>query len=87
MPDGGKLTISAVVQNDRIAIEVQDTGGGIPPENMSKLFEPLFTTKAKGIGLGLTICKNLVEANGGRIEVQSEPGHGSTFTIFLPFGA
>jgi signal transduction histidine kinase len=57
---------------------------GIPLENMQKLFEPLFTTKIKGIGFGLAISQKLAEANGGRIEVQSEPGNGSTFTLVLP---
>ncbi len=67
-----------------LMIAVTDTGVGIPPENMSKLFEPLFTTKAKGIGLGLAVCKKLVEANEGCIEVHSEPGVGSSFTVCLP---
>jgi len=69
---------------DFIAISVADTGAGIMPENMKKLFQPLFTTKAKGIGLGLVVCKNLVEANNGRIEVASEPGKGTSFTVLLP---
>ena len=80
----GKLIISAAAQSDMISIAVQDTGMGIPPENMKKLFEPLFTTKTKGIGLGLAVSWKLAEANGGRIEVQSEPGKGSTFTLVLP---
>jgi PAS domain S-box-containing protein len=84
MKDGGHLTISAVPQNDFIAIAVKDTGVGIPPGNMSKLFEPLFTTKTKGIGLGLAVSKKLIEANGGRIDVGSEAGKGSTFTFWLP---
>ena len=67
-----------------IAIAVQDTGVGIPPENMGKLFEPLFTTKTKGIGLGLAVSQKLTEANGGHIEAQSQPGKGSTFTVYLP---
>ena len=67
-----------------LAIAVKDTGTGITPENMQKLFEPLFSTKPKGIGLGLAISKKLAEANGGRIEVASEVGQGSTFTLFLP---
>ena len=67
-----------------VAISVTDTGEGIAHENMKKLFQPLFTTKAKGIGLGLVVCRNLVEANGGRIEVESKPGKGTTFTVLLP---
>ncbi len=82
--DVGKLIISAAAQSDMISIAVQDTGMGIPPGNMKKLFEPLFTTKTKGIGLGLAVSWKLAEANGGRIEVQGEPGKGSTFTLVLP---
>jgi signal transduction histidine kinase len=67
-----------------IEISVADTGEGISGENMKKLFQPLFTTKANGIGLGLVVCKNLVEANRGRIEVESEPGNGTVFTLLLP---
>jgi len=80
----GRLTISAFSLGDMIKIDVQDMGMGIPPENMKKLFEPLFTTKTKGIGLGLAVSRKLTEANGGRIEVQSEPGKGSTFSVYLP---
>ena len=69
-----------------VEITVSDTGEGISPENMEKLFQPLFTTKTKGIGLGLTMCKNLTEANGGRIEVKSELGRGATFILALPLG-
>jgi signal transduction histidine kinase len=73
-----------------ILIAVKDNGVGIPPENMGKIFEPLFTTKAKGIGLGLAVSQKLVEANGGRIEVESasspqgEAGKGSMFKVYLP---
>jgi PAS domain S-box-containing protein len=88
MPEGGKLVISAKLSvvdgQPLVAIAVKDTGVGIPPENMKKLFEPLFTTKAKGIGLGLAVSRKLAEANGGRIEVESESGKGSTFTLVLP---
>jgi signal transduction histidine kinase len=65
-------------------IAIQDTGIGIPEEQMSKLFQPLFTTKAKGQGLGLTVCKRLVEANDGQITFTSTLGVGSTFTVTLP---
>lgn len=84
MPMGGNMVLSAHAHGDMIALAVQDTGIGIPPDHLKKLFEPLFTTKTKGIGLGLAVSQKLAEANGGRIEVQSEPGKGSTFTLFLP---
>ncbi len=88
MPEGGRLSVISdqysVSSEQWVRIAVKDTGVGIPPENMGKLFEPLFTTKAKGIGLGLAVSKKLVEANGGRIEVQSEPGQGAAFTVILP---
>ncbi len=80
---GGSGPSSAVVGH-YVAISVRDTGVGIPPEHMTKLFEPLFSTKIKGIGLGLAVSKKLIEANEGWIEVSSEVGHGSTFTIYLP---
>ena len=72
---------------DFIAISVTDTGEGISPEHMTKLFQPLFTTKAKGIGLGLVVCRSLVETNGGGIEVESEQGKGTCFTVQLPVHA
>ncbi len=88
MKDGGQLSvISDQVSMDGVPlvrIAVKDTGVGIPPENMARLFEPLFTTKHNGIGLGLAVSRRLAEANGGRIEVESEPGRGSTFTLVLP---
>jgi PAS domain S-box-containing protein len=84
MPKGGDLTISAKAKKKRVHLSVADTGVGVPPENIEKLFEPLFTTKARGIGLGLAVSKTLVEANGGRMEVESEEGKGSTFTVMLP---
>lgn len=84
MTNGGELTLSARPHDDMIAIAVRDTGSGIPPDHMKRLFEPLFTTKTTGIGLGLAVSQKLARANGGRIEVQSEAGKGSTFTLFLP---
>ena len=79
-----QLTISAGTAADEVWVAIKDTGCGISPENMKKLFEPLFTTKPKGIGLGLVVSKQLIEANGGRIEVHSEENRGSTFTLYLP---
>jgi signal transduction histidine kinase len=77
---------SEVPSPEWMAISFTDTGAGIPQENQWRLFEPLFTTKAKGIGLGLALTRTLVEGHGGRIEVQSEVGKGSTFTVKLPIG-
>jgi signal transduction histidine kinase len=84
-PDSGDHTGSPLQEwADFIEISVTDTGEGISPENMNKLFQPLFTTKTRGIGLGLTVVKNLTEANGGKIEVKSEVHRGITFTVILP---
>lgn len=84
MHKGGKLTMNAWTEKGQVHLSIIDTGCGITKENMEKLFEPLFTTKARGIGLGLVVSKGLVEANGGSIEVESEEGKGSTFTVILP---
>jgi PAS domain S-box-containing protein len=81
---GGKLTLSAKRKGLMAAIAITDTGTGITTENIKKIFEPLFTTKIKGIGMGLALSKKIIEANDGRIEVQSESGKGSTFTVYLP---
>lgn len=77
---------NCVLEGDSVEISLKDTGQGISPENTKKLFQPLFTTKAKGIGLGLTVCKRLTEANGGRIAFESELGRGTAFTVNLPAG-
>ena len=85
MPDGGRLVIESQVANPRsISVSIADTGAGISKENLDKLFEPLFTTKVGGIGLGMAIVKMLVEAHSGSIEFRSEEGKGSTFTVRLP---
>jgi signal transduction histidine kinase len=90
MPEGGQLVVKTsevsenLPQSEWVAISFADTGVGIPEENLGKLFEPLFTTKTKGIGLGLAITRTLVEGHGGTIKVQSEVEKGSTFTVRLP---
>jgi two-component system sensor histidine kinase/response regulator len=90
MPEGGQLVVKTLKVSEKlpksewVAISFTDTGVGIPEESLGKLFEPLFTTKAKGIGLGMAVTKTLVEGHGGSIEVQSELGKGSTFTVRLP---
>jgi len=84
MPNGGELAISTSLHNGLASIAFQDTGVGIQKVNMEKLFTPFFTTKAQGMGMGLAICKKFVEGHGGCIEVESEVGKGTTFTVKLP---
>ncbi len=84
MPKGGNLTIQALKQKDSALISVKDTGTGIPEEVKPRLFQPLQTTKSKGQGLGLAVCKRLVEAHSGTISFESQTGKGTTFTIKLP---
>ncbi len=80
----GELGIDVGSDDNFAWIRFKDSGCGISEENMKKIFEPLFTTKPKGIGLGLAISKRLVEQNGGKIEVASQVGEGATFTVKLP---
>jgi two-component system sporulation sensor kinase C len=84
MPNGGGLTVRGSVESDMALISVQDTGVGISKENFHKLFTPLFTTKSKGQGLGLSVCKRLIEIHNGSIDVESKVGVGSTFTVKIP---
>jgi signal transduction histidine kinase len=81
---GGELAIETGEDGDCVWVKFRDSGCGIAAENLEKIFEPLFTTKPKGIGLGLAISKRLVEENGGKIEVVSQAGQGATFTVKLP---
>ena len=84
MPNGGTLTISAVTRHDELQISISDTGIGIPEELLAKIFEPYFTTKESGTGLGLTITFKIIKEHNGEITVESKPSKGSTFTIHLP---
>jgi len=84
MPNGGELTISSRKTNDDIEIVILDTGTGMTDETMQKLFTPPFTTKPKGVGLGLAISKRIVEAHGGSITVETALGKGSSFTVRFP---
>jgi PAS domain S-box-containing protein len=81
---GGTLTVSTKQAEGFIEITFKDTGTGIPKEHVEKLFTPFFTTKAKGIGMGLAICQKFVKSHGGSIKVESEAGKGSTFKVRLP---
>jgi signal transduction histidine kinase len=85
MPDGGTLTISSIRNEGNVLIKIADTGIGIPEENQEKIFSSFFTTKGdNGTGLGLSVCKNIIEGHGGQILLNSAPKEGTTFTILLP---
>jgi len=84
MPTGGRLEIRSEKKGKWLCVVFRDTGEGIPKENLSKLGSPLFTTKAKGVGMGLAICRRLVEAHGGSVSIESEPGAGTCVTVTLP---
>lgn len=87
MPEGGSLTIRIKESGEKAEISFTDTGTGMPKEVVERLWRPLETTKAKGIGMGLAICKRIVDAHAGSVSVESEVGEGSTFTIALPIKA
>jgi signal transduction histidine kinase len=87
MPNGGKLTIDAFKENNTALISIQDTGVGIPEEAKPNLFKPLFTTKAKGQGLGLAVVKRLIEILNGKITFESQEGKGTKFIVELPLEA
>lgn len=84
--DKGEITITTGQQDDTVFVAIADTGSGIAPEDMKRIFDPFFTTKpvGQGTGLGLSLAYGIVQKHSGRIEVQSEPGKGTTFTIRLP---
>lgn len=85
MQDGGTLTImSAHPSSDWMSISFTDTGSGISAEHMNRLFEPLFTTKTRGIGLGMVVSRTIIEAHGGSVDVRSEEGKGTVVTVNLP---
>jgi len=86
MPRGGQLEIKSERVNNSLKITLRDTGEGISKENMSKLGTPLFTTKAKGVGMGLAICKRLIETHGGSISVDSKEKVGTCVTVTVPIG-
>ena len=86
MPSGGTVTLGATYDTDNGAFRLTfaDQGTGIQPEALDKIFQPYFTTKEAGIGLGLAITERIIREHGGTIEVSSDPGHGTTFTVILP---
>jgi len=86
MGAGGKLTVASrsAGAEDGVEVAIGDTGPGIPPEHLGRIFDPFFTTKEKGTGLGLSVAYGIVQRHGGRIEVRSRPGEGTTMTVRLP---
>jgi len=84
MPEGGTLRVRAVACDARVVVQIEDTGVGIPAEHRDRLFEPLFTTKPRGAGLGLALVHRVVAAHHGTIRIESEEGQGTTVTLLLP---
>ena len=86
MPKGGVLTVKTGREDNKVLIQIQDTGTGIPEDIRGKIFEAFFTTKqkVKGVGLGLSVCYGIIKDHGGDIEVESEEGKGTTFVVSLP---
>jgi signal transduction histidine kinase len=85
-PDGGRIDLSLAQENGSVTVAVQDSGPGISPESRDRLFRPFVSNSTGGTGLGLAIAKELSGALGGRIELESEPGHGARFELVLPAG-
>ena len=83
---GGTITLATATAEDGVVVHIKDTGTGISQKNLGRIFEPFFTTKpeTKGTGLGLSVSYGIIKTHGGRIEVKSEVGKGSVFSIFLP---
>jgi signal transduction histidine kinase len=84
MPGGGNLTTFTELDGNFFLVKIHDTGKGIPEEDIIKIFDPFFSTKTQGVGLGLTICYGIIVSHGGTIEVESKSKIGSTFTVSLP---
>ena len=87
MPEGGKLTLEARKKDSFLEMKIADTGVGMSEEITGKIFDPLYTTRAKGIGLGLAVCKSIIDRHEGQVKVESSVGKGTTFTIKLPLKA
>jgi two-component system sensor histidine kinase HydH len=86
MPEGGDLTVGVQSVRGETRISVEDTGTGIPDEDRPNIFRPFYTTRERGVGMGLAICRRIVEENGGSVAVETAPGKGSRFTIKFPGG-
>jgi signal transduction histidine kinase len=87
MPQGGTLTLRGIRTTTHVALQVCDSGSGIPAAQIARIFEPLYTTKPHGTGLGLHIAQEIMTAHGGHVQVESREGQGSTFTLMLPIAS
>jgi two-component system NtrC family sensor kinase len=87
MSDGGALTVTAATRGKLVEITFRDTGPGIPPEHLSRILDPFFTTKEKGTGLGLSVVYGIIERHNGKLDIRSQVGHGTTVVIQLPVSA
>jgi signal transduction histidine kinase len=83
MPQGGTLSIAGRHADGKVEVAVVDTGVGIPPQDLKRILEPLYSTKARGLGLGLAIVRAILDKSRGALRVASQPGRGSTFTVQL----
>ena len=86
MPKRGRLTVITEFKRHFCVIKIQDTGKGIPETDIIRIFDPFFSSKPEGVGLGLTLCYGIIISHGGTIEVKSEPKNGTIFTVSLPVG-
>jgi len=84
-PPRGSITVKTRQIGDTVEVAVIDRGPGIDPKNLESIFNPFFTTKQSGVGLGLAIVSKIVDEHGGKIAVESKPGEGSIFRVYLPF--
>ncbi|HEX9076632.1 MAG TPA: ATP-binding protein, partial [Anaerolineae bacterium] len=89
MPEGGEIEIRGgrqTLEREWLTVAITDTGCGVPGDDLDKIFEPFYTTKPNGTGLGLAVCRNIIANHGGHLSVNSVVGRGSTFTVWLPLG-
>jgi signal transduction histidine kinase len=84
MPEGGQLRVRSRAENGAVEVVFQDTGRGMTPDVKERIFEPFFSTKDGGTGLGLAVSQQIVQAHGGSIRCESAPGQGTTFVVRLP---
>jgi signal transduction histidine kinase len=84
MPAGGHLTISTSTNGDKLLMVISDTGTGMTPDEIKRIFEPFSTTKSRGLGLGIPYAQKIIQQHGGQIVVESQPGQGTEVRIALP---